>query len=58
MGRHYRKSIEVGLFRINLPRRGWTVIHALVGLHLDAGVHSRPGGKAAWGPPAHAALRI
>lgn len=38
--------------------RGWAVIRALVGLHIgDAGVHGRPGGKATWGPPAHAALR-
>ncbi|MER5628641.1 hypothetical protein ABT061_47270 [Streptosporangium sp. NPDC002544] len=38
--------------------RGWAVIRALVGLHVgDAGVHGRPGGKAPWGPPAHAALR-
>ncbi|WP_326822595.1 phosphotransferase [Streptosporangium sp. NBC_01756] len=38
--------------------RGWAVIRALVGLHVgDAGVHGRPGGKATWGPPAHAALR-
>lgn len=38
--------------------RGWAVIRALVGLHVgDAGVHGRPGGKATWGPPAHAALQ-
>ncbi|MFF0249083.1 hypothetical protein ACWEU6_08235 [Streptosporangium sandarakinum] len=38
--------------------RGWAVIRALAGLHVgDAGVHGRPGGKATWGPPAHAVLR-
>jgi len=38
--------------------RGWAVLGALGGIHIgDAGVHGRPGGKATWGPPAHAALR-
>ncbi|MFE0878098.1 aminoglycoside phosphotransferase family protein [Streptomyces smyrnaeus] len=38
--------------------RGWAVLRALVGIHIGyAGVHGRPGGKATWGPPAHAALR-
>ncbi|MER6002801.1 phosphotransferase [Nonomuraea angiospora] len=36
--------------------RGWAVNRALGGLHVgEAGVHGRPGGKATWGPPAHAA---
>jgi len=38
--------------------RGWAVLRALTGILVgDAGVHDRPGGKASWGPPAHAALR-
>ncbi|WP_336215832.1 phosphotransferase [Nonomuraea sp. LPB2021202275-12-8] len=38
--------------------RGWAVLRALSGLLIgDAGVHGRPGGKATWGPPAHAALQ-
>ncbi|OUC95886.1 aminoglycoside phosphotransferase family protein [Streptosporangium minutum] len=38
--------------------RGWAVLKALVGILIgDAGVRGRPGGKATWGPPAHAALR-
>ncbi|MDX2685895.1 phosphotransferase [Streptomyces scabiei] len=38
--------------------RGWAVLRALGGIHIGhAGVHGRPGGKATWGPPAHAALR-
>ncbi|CAL9352561.1 phosphotransferase [Nocardiopsis dassonvillei] len=38
--------------------RGWAVLRALSGIHIgDAGVHGRPGGKATWGPPAHASLR-
>ncbi|MET9243273.1 phosphotransferase [Nonomuraea sp. NPDC003709] len=36
--------------------RGWAVNRALVGLHVgEAGVHGRPGGKATWSRPAHAA---
>ncbi|MET8006575.1 hypothetical protein [Nonomuraea glycinis] len=31
-----------------------TLVDLVIG---DAGVHGRPGGKATWGPPAHAALR-
>ena len=38
--------------------RGWAVGKALVGILIgEAGVHGRPGGKATWGPPGHAALR-
>ncbi|MGW6500471.1 aminoglycoside phosphotransferase family protein [Nonomuraea angiospora] len=38
--------------------RGWAVLRALSGLLIGhAGVHGRRGGKATWGPPAHAALR-
>ncbi|MDG9710583.1 aminoglycoside phosphotransferase family protein [Streptomyces sp. DH10] len=38
--------------------RGWAVLTALSGILIgEAGLHGRPGGKATWGPPAHAALR-
>lgn len=38
--------------------RGCAAQRALVGILVgDAGVHGRPGGKATWGPPGHAALR-
>jgi aminoglycoside phosphotransferase (APT) family kinase protein len=38
--------------------RGWALCKALAcALIGDAGVHGRPGGKATWGPPAHAALK-
>ncbi|MFS0694380.1 aminoglycoside phosphotransferase family protein [Streptomyces nitrosporeus] len=38
--------------------RGWALLQAFSGIFIgDAGVHGRPGGKATWGPPAHAALR-
>ncbi|MFD1538899.1 aminoglycoside phosphotransferase family protein [Nonomuraea guangzhouensis] len=38
--------------------RGWAARRALGGIHIgEAGVRGRPGGKATWGPPAHAALR-
>jgi aminoglycoside phosphotransferase (APT) family kinase protein len=38
--------------------RGWAVGRALSGILIgDAGVRGRPGGKATWGPPAHAAPR-
>jgi aminoglycoside phosphotransferase (APT) family kinase protein len=38
--------------------RGWAVSKALGGILVgDNGVHGRPGGKATWGPPGHAALR-
>ncbi|MEU6742187.1 phosphotransferase [Streptosporangium sandarakinum] len=51
----YRPAPDAATLR---RARGWAVIRALVGLHVgDAGIHGRPGGKATWGPPAHAALR-
>ena len=38
--------------------RGWAACKALVGILVgDAGVHGRPGGKATWGPSAHASLQ-
>jgi aminoglycoside phosphotransferase (APT) family kinase protein len=38
--------------------RGWALAKALACLLIgDAGAHGRPGGKATWGPPAHAALQ-
>jgi Phosphotransferase enzyme family len=38
--------------------RGWAMARALSGILIgDAGVRGRPGGKATWGPPAHAALQ-
>ncbi|MFD0686104.1 phosphotransferase [Actinomadura fibrosa] len=38
--------------------RGWAVGRALSGIMIGhAGVHGGPGGKATWGPPAHASLR-
>ncbi|GIH64589.1 aminoglycoside phosphotransferase family protein [Microbispora siamensis] len=38
--------------------RGWAMLRALSGILIgEAGVRGRPGGKATWGPPAHAALR-
>lgn len=37
--------------------RGCAAIRALAGILIgDAGIHGRPGGKATWGPPAHASL--
>ncbi|GAA2680568.1 hypothetical protein GCM10010412_064830 [Nonomuraea recticatena] len=37
---------------------GWAVLKALACILIgEAGVRGRPGGKATWGPPAHAALR-
>lgn len=38
--------------------RGWAAGRALSGILIGhAGLHGRPGGKATWAPPAHAALR-
>jgi aminoglycoside phosphotransferase (APT) family kinase protein len=38
--------------------RGWALCKALVCMLIgDNGDHGRPGGKATWGPPAHAALQ-
>jgi aminoglycoside phosphotransferase (APT) family kinase protein len=53
--RAYRPTPDAATLR---RARGWAVLRALGGIHVgDAGVHGRPGGKATWGPPAHAALR-
>ncbi|MEU9916333.1 aminoglycoside phosphotransferase family protein [Streptomyces sp. NPDC051001] len=51
----YRPTLDAATPR---RARGWAVLRALACIHIaDAGVHGRPGGKPAWGPPAHAALR-
>ncbi len=51
----YRPSPDAATLR---RARGWAVLRALTGIHIgDAGAHGRPGGKATWGPPAHASLR-
>ncbi|MBE3014047.1 aminoglycoside phosphotransferase family protein [Microbispora sp. NEAU-D428] len=51
----YRPAPDAATLR---RARGWAVLHALSGILIgEAGVRGRPGGKATWGPPAHAALR-
>ncbi|WP_438319824.1 aminoglycoside phosphotransferase family protein (plasmid) [Streptomyces sp. HUAS TT3] len=51
----YRPTPDTATLR---RARGWAVLRALSGILIgEAGVHGRPGGKATWGPPAHAALR-
>ncbi|GAA0973351.1 hypothetical protein GCM10009551_003370 [Nocardiopsis tropica] len=51
----YRPGADAATLR---RARGCAVLRALVGILVgDAGEHGRPGGKAAWGPPARAALR-
>ncbi|MEU0137892.1 phosphotransferase [Streptomyces sp. NPDC006296] len=51
----YRPAADAATLR---RARGWAVLRALAAVEIaDAGVHGRPGGKATWGPPAHAALR-
>ncbi|NUP00316.1 MAG: aminoglycoside phosphotransferase family protein [Nonomuraea sp.] len=51
----YRPTPDVATLR---RARGWAARRALGGVHVgEAGVRGRPGGKATWGPPAHAALR-
>ncbi|MFB9533610.1 aminoglycoside phosphotransferase family protein [Nonomuraea roseola] len=51
----YRPAPDAATLR---RARGWAVRRALGGIHIgEAGVRGRPGGKATWGPPAHAALR-
>lgn len=51
----YRPAPDAATLR---RARGWAVSQALVGILVgEAGVHGRPGGKATWGPPGHAALR-
>ncbi len=54
----FHDAYEPGADAATLRRaRGWAVWRALGGIFVgDAGVHGRPGGKATWGPPAHAAL--
>ena len=53
--RTYRPSPDRDTLR---RARGWAVLRALMGILIgDAGVHGRPGGKATWGPRAHASLR-
>ncbi|GAA3443914.1 aminoglycoside phosphotransferase family protein [Planomonospora venezuelensis] len=51
----YRPAPDAATLR---RARGWAVGRALSGILIgEAGVRGRPGGKATWGPPAHAALR-
>ncbi|MET9654306.1 aminoglycoside phosphotransferase family protein [Streptomyces sp. NPDC006460] len=51
----YRPTADTATLR---RARGWAVLRALGGIHIgEAGLRGRPGGKATWGPPAHAALR-
>ncbi|MFF2081532.1 aminoglycoside phosphotransferase family protein [Kitasatospora sp. NPDC058162] len=53
--RAYRPTQDPATLR---RARGWAVMLALGGIHIgEAGRHGRPGGKASWGPPAHATLR-
>ncbi|WP_189240996.1 phosphotransferase, partial [Planomonospora parontospora] len=51
----YQPALDAATLR---RARGWAVGRALSGILIgEAGVRGRPGGKATWGPPAHAALR-
>jgi aminoglycoside phosphotransferase (APT) family kinase protein len=51
----YRPTPDAATLR---RARGCAVLKALVCILIgEAGVHGRPGGKASWGPPGHAALR-
>ncbi|XVQ89305.1 aminoglycoside phosphotransferase family protein [Microbispora siamensis] len=51
----YRPAPDAATLR---RARGWAVGRALSGILIgEAGVRGRPGGKATWGPPGHAALR-
>ncbi|MEV0150504.1 MULTISPECIES: phosphotransferase [unclassified Nonomuraea] len=51
----YRPAPDAATLR---RARGWAVLRALGGILIgEAGVRGRRGGKATWGPPAHAALR-
>lgn len=51
----YSSAIDEATLR---RARGWALSKALVCLIIgDNGVHGRPGGKTAWGPPAQAALQ-
>jgi len=55
---HFHRAYQPSPDTETLRRaRGWAVLRALVGILIgDAGVHGRAGGKATWGPPAHASL--
>ncbi|TXS22226.1 aminoglycoside phosphotransferase family protein [Streptomyces sp. ms191] len=51
----YRPAADTATLR---RARGWAVMRALGGILIgEAGLRGRPGGKATWGPPAHAAMR-
>ncbi|WP_245765165.1 phosphotransferase [Nonomuraea jiangxiensis] len=51
----YRPAPDAATLR---RARGWAVLRAFSGMLIgEAGVRGRRGGKATWGPPAHAALR-
>jgi aminoglycoside phosphotransferase (APT) family kinase protein len=51
----YEPAVDAATLR---RARGWAVLTALSGIVIgEAGVLGRPGGKASWGPPAHASLR-
>jgi len=51
----YRPALDDATLR---RARGCAVLRAFAGIFIgDAGEHGRPGGKATWGPPAHASLR-
>ncbi|OAH11119.1 aminoglycoside phosphotransferase family protein [Streptomyces jeddahensis] len=51
----YRPAADAATLR---RARGWAVLRAFSGICIgEAGVRGRLGGKATWGPPAHAALR-
>jgi aminoglycoside phosphotransferase (APT) family kinase protein len=53
--RAYRPAADAATLR---RARGLAAARALVCILIGhAGVHGRPGGKATWGPPGHAALR-
>ena len=53
--RAYRPAPDAATLR---RARGWAVMKALACVDIgEAGVRGRPGGKATWGPPGHAALR-
>ncbi|MFH8379325.1 aminoglycoside phosphotransferase family protein [Kitasatospora sp. NPDC018058] len=51
----YRPTPDAATLR---RARGWALLKALAGIRIgEAGLRGLPGGKASWGPPAHAALR-
>ncbi|GAA3152717.1 hypothetical protein GCM10010466_49650 [Planomonospora alba] len=55
----FHDAYQLALDAATLRRaRGWAAGRALSGILIgDVGVRGRPGGKATWGPPAHACLR-